>query len=332
MPANLPPQYLEVEKKLKTATTAEEKIAIYEELLSIIPKHKGTEKLQAMMKTKMAKLKSSSQKKGGTAKHGPSHKVRKSGAGQVVVMGLANTGKSHLINTLTNANLTVSNYAYSTHEPAPAMMKFENVQVQLVDTPPLSPDFMEPWYPDIIRAADAALITTDLVIPHPEPGEALKIIFDLLTPKRIEFYNRHGEKPEAKGHGWCCKKTLVAATKLDLFDPELLEIVREELGVDLELIPVSTETGEGLEELRTEIFRMLEVIRVYSKIPGKKAEFDDPFTLPVGSTVMDMAEAVHKDFAENLKFARIWGEHAYDGQRVNRQHVLEDEDIIELHM
>lgn len=333
MPANLPPQYKDVELKLKTATTPEEKIAIYEELLRMIPKHKGTEKMQAMMKTKIAKLKDASQKKSGGAKRGPVHKVRKSGAGQIALIGAPNSGKSLLVKVLTGANPMVSENAYSTHDPYPAMMPFENINIQLIDTPPVTPEFMEEWYPDLIKSAHAVLVLLDLAASN--GLETLQAVMEHLQSKKIRFtgYPSDNDSESEFESGWTTIKTLIAATKKDIFyDSELLELEKEELGGQFKIIPVSAVNGDGIETLRRELFNMLEIIRVHSKIPGKKAEMEAPFTLPFGSDVMDMAKAVHKDFAENLKFARIWGKNAYDGQRVNRQHILEDEDLIELHM
>jgi hypothetical protein len=329
MPANLPPHYLETEKKLKTAATAEEKIAIYEELLSIIPKHKGTEKLQAQLKTKIAKCKSAAQKKSSTARHGASYKVEKSGAGQVVLVGPPNAGKSRLVKSLTNAEPQVGDYPFTTLTTYPAMMPFENIQVQLVDAPPISPDYMEPWFPDLIRTADCCLIVIDSA--DPDALDMLQFIQDKLGGKKIRLVGE-GREPAGE-HGWCSKRSLVVGNKIDLTEAvENLEVLREFIEPDLLLVPASAGSGEGLEDLKKRIFTMLEVIRVYSKIPGKKAELNDPFTLKKGSTVMDMARAVHKDFSQKLRFARIWSENKYDGQRVNRHHVLEDEDIIELNL
>lgn len=333
MPANLSPQYFDAEKRLKAATSAEEKLTILEEMLSVIPKHKGTEKLQAQLKTKISKLKSSSQKKTATAKH--THKIRKSGAGQVVIIGPTNVGKSMLIKALTDANPQVSDYPFTTHTAYPAMMKYENIQVQLVDTPPLTPEYMEPWYPDIIKAADGVLILIDPSAIDPDPFDAFQCLFERLKQRKIEFIkdDQNPSLVSPPGVGWSLKKTLILANKSDLPNAgENLEILKELLELDIDWIPVSAHTGEGLENLRKKIFLMLDIIRIYSKIPGKKAEFDSPFTLKKGSTVMDMARAVHQDFAHNLKFARIWSKNKYDGQRVNRDCVLEDEDILELHM
>ncbi len=331
MPTNLPPKYFDVEKKLKTAGTPEEKIEIMDEMLSIIPKHKGTEKLRASLKTKIAKQKNAAQKKSATAKHGHSYKVKKSGAGQVIVIGPPNAGKSMLVKSLTHIDAHVEETPFTTFEPYPAMMPFKDIQIQLVDTPPITPEYMETWYPDLVKAADAVIILIDPFAVAPDPIDAMRCIFDKLTAKKIQFIEDC--KEPAPEQGWVCKKTLVAANKSDLPDAaENLEILQELLETDFKLIPVSANTGQGLEEFKLRIYSMLNIIRVYSKIPGKKAELRAPFTLKKGSTVMDMARAVHKDFSEKLQFARIWSTTAYDGQRVHRNHILEDEDLIELHM
>ena len=326
MPENLPPQYMEVERQLKTAETNEEKIAIYEELLSIIPKHKGTEKLQAMLKTKMAKCRSAAQKKAATAKHGPSHTIRKSGAGQVVLIGSPNAGKSMLIKSLTDADPPVSNYQFTTTAPYPYMMPFENIQVQLIDTPPITPDYMEVFHHELVKSADGVIVVIDPA--DTDPAGLLQALLDRLREKNIDFIAV--DQPPIPDRKFC-KKTLMVANKCDLTGGDI-DAVQKSLDPGFELIKVSATTGEGLEDLKKRIFSMLEVVRVHSKIPGKKAELDSPYTLKKGSTVMDLARVVHKDFSEKLRFARIWGENKYQGQKVNRKYILEDEDIIELHI
>lgn len=328
MPANLPPQYYEVEKKLKAASSTDEKITILEELLAIIPKHKGTEKIQAQLKTKMSKLKSTAQKKTSTAKQVPSHNIKRSGAGQLVLIGAPNSGKSMLITALTNATPLVSDYPFTTHNAYPAMMKFENIQIQLVDTPPITPEYMEVWIPDLVKTSDGILAVLDVTSEN--PADVFRLIREQLKEKKIELKDTSTPLPQVSG--WFIKKTLIIANKVD--NTALMNDVHqitENLESDFEVFPVSAKTGEGLEILKKRIFELLNIIRVYSKVPGKKAELDNPFTLKRGSTVWDMAASVHKDFVEKLKFARIWGKNKYQGQKVNRNYILEDEDIIELH-
>jgi len=329
MPANLPPQYFEAEKKLKTAKTPQERIDILEELLSIVPKHKGTEKLQALLKTKIAKLKSSVQKKPKIARHSPTHQVEKAGAGQLVLVGLPNTGKSSLIERLTNAHPEIADYPFTTRVPSPAMMIYENIQIQLVDTPPITPDYMEVWYPELIKAADGILLVLDL--GSPGQIDVFQTILKKLAEKRIEFVPEEREPLQAENIFQ--KKTLIVANKVDL--PQAIEnlaSLEKSLSPEFKVITVSASRGDNLEELRKGIFNFLDILRVYSKVPGKKVEFSEPFVFKKGSNLMDVAKAVHKDFAQKLKYARIWGKNKYQGQKVNRDYILDDEDIIELHL
>lgn len=328
MPANLPPQYMEVERKLKTAESNEEKIAIYEELLAMIPKHKGTEKLQAMLKTKMSKLRLASQKKAATAKHGPSHTIKKSGAGQIVIIGPPNAGKSLLVKVLTNADPVVSDYPFTTVSPAPYMMPYENIQIQIIDTPPITPDFMEVYHHELVKTADGIIVLIDPT--EAKPAETLAALLNKLREKRIEFI---GDDRDSSPNPFFYKKTLMVIDKNDLpAPPNNLDAVKKMLSTDFKPLSISAKTGNGLHEMKKRIFAMLNIIRVHSKAPGKKAELDSPYTLKKGSTVMDMARAVHKDFSEKLRYARIWSKTKYDGQKVNRTYVLEDEDVIELHI
>jgi small GTP-binding protein len=329
MPANLPPQYFEKEKELKTARTVEDKIAIMEELLRLIPKHKGTEKLQALYKTKISKLRSQSQKKGVTSRQGPTFHVDKAGAGQVILTGLPNSGKSSLIKALTNANPDIGNYPFTTHSPSPAMMMYENIQIQLIDTPPITPEYFEPWHAELIKSADAVLLVMDLGSQDPEND--LSEIKKKLKEKNIELVPDEQEVSDEKRY--FTKRTLVVANKIDLPDSEVcLDVLKNTLDTEFNVISISTLEETGLDELKNKIFVMLKVVRVYSKMPGKKVDKKDPFVFQVGDTLMDMAKTVHKDFSLKLKFARIWGQGKYQGQKVNHDYVLQDEDIIELHI
>jgi len=330
MPANLPPQYFEVERRLKTARTPQEKIAIYEELLTIVPKHKGTEKLQALFKTKIAKLRQESDRRPAAAKHGSLVRVERSGAGQVVVVGPPNAGKSSIIRALTGHEVEVAEYPFTTRTAAPFMMPFANIKIELVDTPPITPDFMEPWLPEIIKTADAVLLAADL--SDPGAASAVEGVLAVLGEKRIELIPPSRPIPPERGP--FLKRALLVGTRLDA---EGAADVLAEINALFEgrfgAAALSTVSGEGIEALRKAVFDLLGIVRVYSKAPGKKADLSSPFTLRAGSTVMDLARAVHKDFALNLAFARIWSlGGGLEGLRVQRDHVLADEDVVELHL
>ena len=328
MPTNLPPQYFETEKKLKTAKTPHEKRAILEELLSIVPKHKGTEKLQALLKTKIAKLKQQAEKKHTVGRRGPTFYIDKAGAGQVILVGPPNSGKSQLVKSLTNAEPEVASYPFTTHAPTPAMMNYENIQIQLIDTPPITADHMDVWLTEMIKIADAVLCVLDLSSGHLlenyltliQKLEERKIV--MASPSQIT------EAPENLFR----KKTLIVGNKIDLPEAEDNLLVFKEIYREAEIISVSASEEINLNILKERIYSLLDILRVYSKIPGKKADRDEPFVFAKGSTLMDMAKAVHKDFAIKLKFARIWNSDKFQGQKVNRDYELQDEDILELHI
>ena len=320
MPANLTPEYLAAEKKWKEAATPQHKLTALEEMLATIPKHKGTEKMQADIKRRIARARAEMQRKKGATRQKPFYHVEKEGAGQIVLVGAPNSGKSSLLRALSRAEPEVADYPFTTRLPLPGMVPFENIQVQLVDLPPLTLELSEGWLYGIIRAADAVLIVVDLA-----DGDVLaqtRAVLDLLAAAKITL-----RPPSIAG-----KPALVVGAKIDLSDAsEQLAVFQESLDDRLPVLPVSTATGENLEALRRRLFDLLEVIRVYSKPPGRKADLTTPFVLKRGSTVIDAAEAIHKDFAEHFRYARLWGRDEYSGQMVSRDHVLEDGDVIELH-
>jgi len=326
MPANLTPIYREAEAKFKAAVTREEKIAGLEEMLRVIPKHKGTEHLQADLRSRLSKLKQEPKKKAGSK--GLSHKIPKEGAGQVALVGGPNSGKSSLVAALTHANPEVAAYPLTTLKATPGMMPYEDVGFQLVDLPPLCHEHVEPWVYDLIRAADLAW----LVVSVRAPLQGLELTEELLSSKAIGLYPAGSEAPEAPRPGWTYKKTVLVVTGMDLPGADGdLEALEELVDLPWPRAAVSTTTGSGMPELGATTFEALDIIRVYSKEPRKDPDMTRPFTLRRGSTVEDLAKAIHKEIAEEVKFARVWGPSAFDGQSVQGHHVLAEGDVVELH-
>jgi ribosome-interacting GTPase 1 len=325
MPANLTPQYLEAERRFKSAKATEDKVEALEEMLATIPRHKGTEKMQADLKRRLSKLRAE-QARRPASRAGVMHRVEKEGAGQVALVGPPNSGKSLLVRRLTHATPEVADYPFTTRVPLPGMMPFEDVQVQLVDLPPVHPDFPESWLYQIIRNADATLLVVDL--SDPDLLEDLETTLGQLANAKVQL--GQGDLPNAPG--WLWKKTLLVANKIDASGAqEDFEILSELYGTRFPMLRVSAETSDGMEQLRRAVFEMLEVIRVYTKAPGKKLERTAPYVLKRGARLIDLAAHVHQDFLTHLKYARVWGHGKFEGQMVNRDHLLEDKDVVELH-
>ncbi len=325
MPANLSPEYHDAEARFRSASSVPERVAALEDMLRVIPKHKGTEKLQADLKARLSKLRQKPPGKGGAASH--SLHIAREGAGQVALVGPPNGGKSSLLRQLTHAEPEVADWPFTTHEALPGMMRFEDVRFQLVDLPPLSEQHVEPWVYDLIRGAD-------LVWTVSEVGgslDALDLVERLLAAKRIRLVPAGAPRPEVAG-GEVAKPALLVVTGRDRpgFD-DGLEILRSLLDVPWPIVGVSSVDGSGLGELGRSTFDALGIVRVYSKQPGKPPDRDAPFTLRRGATVGDLAERIHKDLLVNLRFARIWGPSAHDGQTVQREHVLAEGDVVEIH-
>ncbi len=326
MPANLPPQYFEAEKNFRAAKSPAEKIAALEDMLAIMPKHKGTDHLRAELRSRKAKLTQLLAKKSGTQRL--SMVIEREGAAQVAVIGLTNSGKSQLLASITNASPSVAQYPLTTHSALPGMMEFEDIKIQLIDTPPLTPQVVQWWLPPMLRRADALLVMVDLSY---EPLTQMKEIKSQLERMRIVI----GDidiKQTTEAVLWH-KKAIIAGNKSDLDrDGKNYQVLLDRYKGQLPMTAISAKEGTGLDELKLKIYQTLDIIRVYTKAPGQKADLTDPIVLPRGSTLQDAAASVHKDFTAKLKYARIWGSGKHDGIMVKRDHTLEDGDIIELHL
>ena len=328
MPANLPPAYFEAENRYREAKTPAEGIGALEEMLRIMPKHKGTDKLRADLRRRISKLKSKQQEKKKLGRRDRGYRIEREGVGQIVLIGPPNVGKSALVSALTNANPQVADFPHSTWKPTPGMMYFEDIQIQLIDTPPIGKEHMEPWFFDIARGSDMILVVVDV---QTDPLQQVE--------ETVSFLKEHRIAPLGLAHlyegksGWTLLPFLVVANKNDEYSMEEdVEIFRSLLEDGWPLVPVSAKTGHNFDVLKQTLFTSLEIIRVYTKAPGKEQDLSSPFVLKRGSKLEDLASKIHKDFLEKLKYARVWGKHVYDGQMVQRDHVLHDGDVVELHL
>jgi ribosome-interacting GTPase 1 len=341
MPANLSPEYKKAEAAYRAAVDDHERLSCLKEMLRAIPKHKGTENMQADLKSRIKQLGDElAGPRKGAARTGPVHVVRKEGAAQVALLGPPNAGKSTLHAKLTGSRAEIGPYPHTTHEPMPGMLSHEDIHFQLVDLPPVSVTYFEPWLVNTLQPADAVLLVVDLkdaacaddvasIVAHLEDK---KISLTAGWPRRCS----HAPPGTDPGPGDLFRivlPTLLVANKSDLgASAEDLNVLQELASIALPAIAVSALDGTGLERIGQFLFDELEIVRIYTKAPGKPPEMDRPFTVRKGATVHDVAQLVHKDLAASLKYARAWGAGVFDGQQVGPEHIVADRDVIELHM
>ena len=326
MPTNLPPEYYDIEAEYRAATSPFQKTTLIEEMLSVIPKHKGTDHLRAALRRRLSKLKESSQASKASGGRESAFILDREGAAQIAVIGAPNVGKSCLVRALTNATPQVADFPCTTWEPTPGMMAVDNVQIQLIDTPPLTRDYVEPLLFDLLKRADMFWLLIDL---QADGILQLEEVLSILEAHRILPERLQAQYQEQRR--MCTVPVILLANKCD--DENLDEdcdILCQLLEEHWTLLPISATTGRNLEHLKRATFDRLGIVRVYSKPPGKEPDFTTPFVLRQGDTVLDMAGKVHKEFVESLKAARVWGHGVFDGQKVQRDHILHDGDVIEL--
>jgi ribosome-interacting GTPase 1 len=338
MPANLSPEYKAAEAAFRKAREPRERLERLREMLRAIPKHKGTDHLQADIKRRIKELSEEVEgpRRGGPARSGPALVVHPEGAAQLALVGPPSTGKSALHARLTGSSASVGDYPFTTQFPEPGMMIWEDIHFQLVDLPALSAEHPLPWFAGALQTADGCLLVADL--GHADCVQEIQEVHAILRGKRVTLTARWptdetAEEAEDDDPFALHLPTLLVANKSDLSaDPKAdLDAFRELTGLRYPALAVSATTGQGLGELGPWLFRALGVVRVYTKAPGRPPERDHPFALRRGQTVEDVARLVHQDIAQSLKYARVWGRSGYDGQHVGRDHRIEDGDVLEFH-
>ena len=328
MPANLTPQYLEAEAKFKQAKNTTEKMKVLETMMAIIPKHKGTEKLRGQLKSRMAKLKAELQEKPTLGRGEQIYNIKREGAAQVVLLGLPNSGKSSLFSQITHAFSEVADYPFTTQKPIPGMMKHENLQIQLVDTPPIQLDHIEPGFSNLVRNADALLFLVDLT---EDPIFQMETLLAELDRMKIKVVG-NGPILSVEG-GWISLRAILLANKCDIKNAiKAYQTFKTHFIDSFPILPISAKEGMNLESLKKEVYQLLGVIRVYTKPPGGEPDLTEPVVLKKGSTVGDVAHSIHKDFAAQLRYAKIWGSGKFEGQMVKRDYEVNEGDVIELHI
>ncbi len=325
MPANLTPDYERAEQRYRQAVGDDERLDALREMLATVPKHKGTEKIQADLKRRISQMRKA------TASKGPSKgldlfHVPKGGAGQVVLVGLPNCGKSSIVATTTNAPVKVADYPFTTALPAPGMWRYEDVQIQLVDTPPLTAEHIPPGLMGTINAADAICLVVDGMDQPLEQAETL-----LATLGGRGLVLRSVPRGELDVTDFNQHSAITVVNKVDIAPGEDVRTISELYSGRIDVLGVSAASGEGLDALLKRLWTLLAVIRVYTKEPGKPADYEKPFTLDAGATVEDLARTIHRDLPEKMKYARVWGDGRFSGQQVHRTESLRDKDVVEIH-
>ena len=339
MPANLSPDYKAAEAAFRQASEPKERLERLREMLRTIPKHKGTEHLQADIKTRIKQLTEelATGRKGG-ARSGPSHVVRSEGAAQIALLGPPNTGKSTLHDRLTRSRAEAGPYPFTTQFPQPGMIPYEDVNLQLVDLPPITEQYQVAWIVNALQPADAALVVVD--VGTPDCLDQLTGMLAALANRRItlvpDWGRTHGEEEEETDEiedpfAIRLPAALVAARADEVPNAEEeLEILQELLEIRFPSMAVSARTGTGLEALAKWLFEALEVVRVYTKAPGRPPDYNQPFTVRRGDTVQDVARMVHQEIADSLKFGRLWRNESTNGRQVGRDYRVADRDVLEL--
>lgn len=390
MPTNLPVTARKKWNEASLARTPQEKVEKLGEFLSLIPKHKGTEKLRGQVKRQISTLRKELEEKRRrkAGRRGPRFFLEKEGAAQIIILGPTKVGRSSLLTSVTRAKTEVSDYPFTTREPVPGMLQYEDLQFQLVEAPALvegaaysSSGGLQTL--GLARNADGILLMVDLSedavkqlttileelertriltqkprakveIERKHVGAGLRIIIfgklqdcnlrDVETlfksyrilDATVKIYGQAtlDDVEDAIFESTIYRPAILIANKADLpLAEDALQQLKQFTGNRLPIISVSCRTGQGLEKLGAEIFKALEIIRVYTKQPNDKLPSSNPFILKRSSTVADLAKQIHSDFIERFAYARVWANRlTFSPQKVGPSFLLKDKDIVELHI
>lgn len=391
MPTNLPHDAKDKWAEVEATRNPREKLRLMQEFLGLVPQHKGTMKLRGQIKKKMAVLRKDMEErktKRAASRGGPKFFIEKEGAAQVALLAMTKAGKSCLLSAVTNANVLVSAAPYTTREPVPSIMNFEDVQFQIVEAPAVMEGSAggRAWGLQtlaIARNADGLILMVDLAA---NPVAQLKLILGELEkarvlvskPKgRVDIDRRYAgaslriilvgklvdcsmreveallrsyritdaivkisgevtldDVEDAIFESTTYRPAVIVANKLDLPGAKAnLRLLEAFVNGKAPVIAVSCEKKVGLEQFGSALFKTLGIMRIYTKEPGDRAVSDHPFTLKKGATLHDLARSIHTDFARDFAFAKVWSERlAFSPQKVGLGFVLEDGDVVEIHV
>jgi len=298
MPINADFFYQRAEQEFLSAKTTDEKIEKLKKMISAAPKHKGSENLRAELNKRLVKLKRESEKEK-KKKGGKSVGVKKEGNAQVTLFGFTQSGKSTLLSALTNARPKISSLPFTTFQPELGTLDLDGLKVQMVDLPARMDD------KEILSIARAS----DLIVVVVTSLDELISINSMFRQENM------------------MTRKIFALNKIDYIPKDELRKFEK-----LPVVKISALNGENLEELRQKIFENLDLIRVYTKEPGKKPSIL-PMIVKKDSTIGGMAEKIRKDYPKRFLKAKVWGKSAkFNGQIVGITHVLQDKDIVELYL
>ena len=290
-----------------------------------MPKHKGTDHLLADLRAKISRLRKEGTKKPVVSRFNP-YAVERDDCPQIMMVGPPNSGKSSLLNNLTGAASEVADYPHSTVKPSPGILRGDNYRFQLVDLPPVMGDSMEGWMGDLLRHADGMIIVLD--VSNKETLEVMENVLKAIDRANIYLSGLVDGDPPL---GTITQKAMVALNKVDSSNPEVLGLLKVEFMNRFRMVETSSVIGVNKEYFAGVLAEISGFMRVFTKIPGKKADLVEPYIVKEGITVLEMAGIIHREMSENFQYARIWGENYHDGQRVGKEHILFDGDIVEMH-